>query len=88
MKNNILEKITKQISNMEKLSKGIITYGTMASILLFIFSAAVYYYNNIYINSYTLMNNCIAMMKTSVNIFAEVIIGGLVMDNILKTKVN
>jgi len=88
MKNNILEKITKQISNMEKLSKIIIIYGTIASILLFTFSAAVYYCNNIYMNSYTLMNNCIAMMKTSVNIFAEVIIGGLLMDNILKTKVN
>jgi len=88
MKNNILERISKQISNLEKLSKAVLIYGTLISILLFVFTAAVYYYNNISINSFTLMNNCIAMMKTSVNIFAEVIIGGLIMDNVIKMKTN
>jgi len=88
MKNNIIEKIAKQLLNMEKLCKAVIAYGTLISILLFVFSAIVYYCNNIYINSYTLTQNCIALMKASVNIFAEVIIGSLLMDNILKMNVN
>lgn len=87
MKNNILKKISQQISNMEKLCKIIIFYGTLFSFCLFAFSAAVFYCNNIYINSYVLTNNCIAMMKTSVNIFAEIIIGALLMDNIMKANV-
>ncbi|MGE5329534.1 MAG: hypothetical protein ACM3KR_08510 [Deltaproteobacteria bacterium] len=86
--NNIIDRVAKQLSNMEKLSKLIIVYGTLISILLFVFSGIVYYCNNIFINSNALMNNCIALMKASVNIFAEVIIGSLVMDNILKTNVS
>ncbi|MGE5473089.1 MAG: hypothetical protein ACM3UU_02580 [Ignavibacteriales bacterium] len=88
MKNNIIEKITKQLLNMEKLCKLVIIYGTLLSFCLFTLSATIYYYNNIYLNSYILMNNCIAMMKASVNIFAEVIIGGLLMDNVLKMHTN
>jgi hypothetical protein len=80
MKHQILEKITKEIDKVGMVSKNIIKYGTILSLLLFIGAGIVFAVNNYYLKDSTLMFNCISIIKASVSIFAEIIIGGLIID--------
>ncbi len=84
MKHELRDKIVREIENIGKIPRAIIKYGSVVSVLLFVGAAAVYAYNNYYINSFELMHNCIAMMKTSTTILAEIIIGSLIIDHISK----
>ena len=84
MKHQIMDKIVKEIENVGKLSKNIIKYGSIVSALLFIGSGTVLTINNFYLYDFNLMYNAISMMKASTTIFAEVVIGGLVIDHLIK----
>ena len=80
MKHQILERISEEIDKVGMISKNIIKYGSIVSLLLFIGAGIVFAVNNYYLQDSTLMFNCISIIKASVSIFAEIIIGGLIID--------
>ena len=85
MKHQIVDKVSQEIKNIGKLPKNIIKYGTLASFLLFLGAAIAFYINNNYFNDHELMYNSISLMKASSTIFAEIIIGGLLIDHLSKS---
>lgn len=85
MKHQIMDKIVKEMENIGQLPRAIIKYGTIASVLLFVGASLTYAVNNYYLNDYILMHNTLSLMKVSANIFAEVIIGGLIIDHLIKS---
>lgn len=85
MKNQLIEKITTEIGKIGKVPKNVIKYGSIVSLLLFIGAGIVFAYNNYFLGDYTLMCNMILLMKSSMTIFAEFIIGGLIIDHLSKS---
>lgn len=85
MRHQIMNKIIKEIGNLSKLPKSIIKYGCIFTLILFFCAAIVYIINNNYFFDNILMYNCIDMMKASTTILAEVIIGALIIDYVIKS---
>lgn len=88
MKNQIMDKIVKEMENVGKIPRSIIKFGSILSLLLFLGAAFAFAVNNHYFNSFDVMYNSIAMMKTSVTVFAEIIIGALVIDHLSKSNLS
>ena len=70
----------KQIQNICTVSKKILKYGIIASAFLFFCAGITYLVNFYYLQDSTLASNSIELIKASVTIFSEVIIGGLIID--------
>ncbi len=80
-----LEKIFSEFNSLNKNSKSLIKYGSIISLLLLALGAIFLVLNNSLFN-YDYHFELIArtIIKSSFTIFAEVIIGGLLIDYLLK----
>jgi hypothetical protein len=81
-----MAKMMKHIQNIETISKKIFKYGFLASLLLFFLSGTIYIMNHYFLSDSTLAFNSSQLMMTSINIFAQVIIGGLIIDYFAKSN--
>lgn len=79
-----LNKIFSAFNNLSKLTKSIIKYGTQAFLLLF-FLGTLFFVLNRTVLSYNAYNDLIAIsvIKNSFTIFAEAVIGGLIIDYVI-----
>lgn len=84
MKKDLLNVISQGICNLGKVPKLIITYGTLISFILLIITSTIFYINNVYFFDYSVKQNCMFMIKSVADTFAEVIIGGLLLDIVFK----
>jgi len=85
MKHNMISKITKAFCDIGTIPKNIIKYGTIGSILLFICAGITYSLNNFFVNNSVIMYNSIFLIRSSTTIFAEVIIGALVIEHLSRS---
>lgn len=82
-----LEKIHKEFENLNKISKSLIKYGSAFSILILALGSILLIASGTLLNhDYFFELTARAMIKNSTTVFAEVVIGGLLMDYILKKK--
>lgn len=88
MQSNIqkrLEKIAVEFEKISKLSKLIIKYGTQSFIALFALGTLLIVYNQLFLGfDVGLQFTAISLIKNSFIVFAEVIIGSLLIDYIFK----
>jgi|LSQX01.2.fsa_nt_gb uncharacterized protein YacL len=84
-----IKKIISSINGLHTLSRRIIVYGVQIATGGLIISLIMMFVNRyIYNYDYLLNSNTLSLAKTCVILFAEAIIGGLVIDYFIKKKDN
>ena len=73
------KKIKEQLSNINKLSKNIIIYGSMISFLLIFIGFCMLFFSSDNYSCFVAQE----FIKASISVFAEVIIGGLFIDLVI-----
>ncbi len=82
-----LEKIQKELNSINKVSKSLIKYGSAFSLLILAVGSILLIVSGTTLNhDYYFDLTAKAMIKNSTTVFAEVIIGGLLIDYIFNKK--
>lgn len=75
-----MDKIFKSLNSINSFSKKIICYGCVFVLLLCILGACLIFYNNIVTQEVALYEIGSTLIQTSTVVFAQVVIGSLVID--------
>ena len=76
----MIQKIFKQLNEINSFSKNIIKWGALFSIALCIFGIVIIEYNDIVLNKLSTYKVGTTMIYTSMVAFAQFVIGGLIID--------
>lgn len=76
----MIQKIVNNLNAMNNFSKNIIKYGCLFSFLMCLAGIVVIEYNSISINKISTYNVGSTMIYTAIVVFAQVVIGSLVID--------
>lgn len=82
-----LEKIQKELKSINNISKSLIKYGSAFSVLLLALGSILLIVSGTIMNhDYTLELAAKSMIRNSTTVFAEVVIGGLLIDYVFNKK--
>ena len=82
----LVRKIVSQFVSISPFPKAIIIYGTVISLVLFLCTLGVLLYSRCYIHDYKLMLTSISALNVCPTLFAEAVVGGVLMDYLAKSR--